>query len=197
MNIAFFDFDGTITNEDCFTKFIFYATPKHRLITGILLLSPVIFLHKLGLFPAAKIRPILAKFAFWHRSETLVFNIAKQFASEYLPSVLRTNAMARIEWHKARGDKVVVVSASLNPYLSYWCQTHGLDLICSELESKQAVLTGHYVHGDCGGENKVRFINRCFDLTQFDAIFAYGDTEEDHPMLELAHTKYYQWREVA
>ncbi|MDX2322173.1 MAG: HAD-IB family hydrolase [Moritella sp.] len=197
MNIAFFDFDGTITNEDCFTKFIFYATPKVRLVTGMILLSPVILLHKMDLFPAAKIRPMLAKFAFWQRSERQVFQLGEQFAREYLPSTLRTTAMTRIEWHKARGDKVVVVSASLNPYLCYWCQTHGLDLLCSELESKQAVLTGRYEQGDCGGENKVAFIKQCFDLTQFDTIFAYGDTAEDHPMLELADTKYYQWREVA
>ncbi|GIC75758.1 HAD family hydrolase [Moritella sp. F3] len=196
MNIAFFDFDGTITNEDCFTKFIFYATPKHRLIVGMILLSPIILLHKLGLYPAAKIRPLLAKFAFWKRCGSQLFHIAKQFECEYLPSVLRANAVARIEWHKTRGDKIVVVSASLNPYLSYWCQRHGLDLICSELESKQAVLTGNYVQGDCGGENKVRLINQRFDLTDFDTVYAYGDTNEDLPMLGLADIKFYQWCEI-
>ncbi|PKH08041.1 HAD-IB family phosphatase [Moritella sp. Urea-trap-13] len=197
MNIAFFDFDGTITHEDAFTKFIFYATPQHRLIAGMVLLSPVILLHKLGLYPAAKIRPLLAKFAFCNRSEPQIFELGARFAADYLPSVLRPTAMEKISWHKARGDKVVVVSASLNPYLSYWCKTHDLDLICSELESKSSLLTGNYVQGDCGGDNKVRFINQRFDLTLFDIIFAYGDTAEDHPMLELAHTKYYQWREVA
>jgi len=197
VNIAFFDFDGTITNEDAFTKFIFYATPKHRLIAGMVLLSPVILLHKLGLFPAAKIRPILAKFAFWNRSEKQVFDLAETFASEYLPSVTRENAMQRIDWHKAQGDKIVIVSASLNPYLSYWCKTHHLDLICSELESNNSVLTGNYVSGDCGGDNKVTLINQRFDLSQYYSIFAYGDTEEDRPMLGLAQTKYYQWREVA
>jgi len=197
VNIAFFDFDGTITNEDCFTQFIFYATPRTRLIIGMILLSPVILLHKLGLFPAAKIRPILAKFAFCNRSEKHIFNVAETFAAEYLPSVTRENAMQRIDWHKARGDKVVVVSASLNPYLSYWCKIHNVDLICSELESKDSRLTGNYVSGDCGGQNKVMLINQLYDLSLFDSIFAYGDTEEDQPMLELAQTKFYQWREVA
>lgn len=27
MNLALFDFDGTITSEDTYTKFIFYSTP--------------------------------------------------------------------------------------------------------------------------------------------------------------------------
>lgn len=197
MNIAFFDFDGTITNEDAFTKFIFYATPKYRLMLGMILLSPIILLHKVGLFPASKIRPILAKFAFWRRSEKQVFELGEIFAAEYLPSVLRPTAMKQIRWHKARGDKIVVVSASLNPYLSAWCNTHHLDLICSELEAKDSLLTGNYVSGDCGGENKVVFINNNIDLYGFSTIFAYGDTEEDLPMLGLAKIKYYQWREIA
>ena len=126
MNIALFDFDGTITNEDAFTKFIFYATPKYRLIAGMILLSPVIFLHKIGLFPAAKIRPLLAKFAFWNRSEKRVFELGEKFALESLPSVLRQTAMKQINWHKTRGDKIVVVSASLNPYLYFWCLQHNI-----------------------------------------------------------------------
>lgn len=31
MNIALFDFDGTITHTDTFTKFIFFATNKEML----------------------------------------------------------------------------------------------------------------------------------------------------------------------
>lgn len=197
MNIAFFDFDGTITNEDAFTQFIFYATPKYRLIAGMIFLSPIILLHKVGLFPAAKIRPILAKFAFWKRSEKQVFELGKKFAREYIPSVLRTEAMTRIQWHKTRGDKIVVVSASLNPYLKFWCQTHKLELICSELEAQDSVLTGNYVRGDCGGENKVTFIKDDIDLYGFKKVYAYGDTDEDLPMLALAEIKYYQWCEVA
>ncbi|WP_017220430.1 HAD-IB family hydrolase [Moritella dasanensis] len=197
MDIALFDFDGTITHEDAFTKFIFYATPKHRLIAGMVLLSPVILLHKLGVFPAARVRPLLAKFAFWHRSEQQVLELGSQFATDYLPSVLRPKAMEQINWHKSRGDKIVVVSASLNAYLYFWCKAHNLELICSELESNDSVLTGHYIQGDCGGENKVVFIHRRIDLTEFDVVFAYGDTEEDLPMLALAQTKYYQWREMA
>lgn len=37
MNLALFDFDGTITSEDTYTKFIFYSTPKVRMGIGLLL----------------------------------------------------------------------------------------------------------------------------------------------------------------
>ena len=59
MKIAFFDFDGTITHSDTYTRFIFYATPKIRLYIGLLLVSPILLLYKLNLLSAANIRPIL------------------------------------------------------------------------------------------------------------------------------------------
>ncbi|MEW6992571.1 HAD family hydrolase [Colwelliaceae bacterium 6441] len=196
MNIALFDFDGTITNEDTYTKFIFYSTSKVRLAIGLLLVFPVIFLYKMGLLSAARTRPILTKVAFWNRNKEKVMKVAKEYASLYLPSVIRDNAMERIIWHKNQGDMVFVVSASLDVYLSFWCEMHGLKLICSELESENNKYTGNYVSGDCCGENKVKFIKNNVDISKYSSVFAYGDTEEDLPMLEMAHIKYYQWSEV-
>ena len=54
MNLALFDFDGTITEQDTYTKFLFYVTPKRRLIMTLLLASPFIALYKLGLLKPLK-----------------------------------------------------------------------------------------------------------------------------------------------
>lgn len=197
MNIALFDFDGTVTNKDTYTKFIFYSTSKVRLALGLLLVFPVIFLYKVGFLSAARTRPILTKVAFWKRDKEKVLAVAKEYARSYLPSVIRDNAMAQILWHKKQGDDIVVVSASLDVYLSFWCAAHDLTLICSELESIDTKYTGNYVAGDCCGNNKVELINQTIDLCAYSTVFAYGDTEEDLAMLELADVKYYQWSEVA
>lgn len=34
------------------------------------------------------------------------------------------------------------------------------------------------------------------DIGEQHLIYAYGDTVEDREMLDLAHRKYYRWREV-
>lgn len=120
MNLALFDFDGTITNQDAYTEFLFFATPKPRLIIGGVIASPVILLYKLGLLRASKTRPFLSKVAFWQRSIHQVEVQAKRFVSDYLPKVMRANALEKIEWHKQRGDEIYVVSASLSPYLDIW-----------------------------------------------------------------------------
>ncbi|KKD60090.1 phosphoserine phosphatase [Grimontia sp. AD028] len=190
MNLALFDFDGTITTEDTFTAFLFYATPKRRLAIGFALVWPVILLYKLGLLPARKTRPVLAYVAFWRRCEEDVDLIAKRFAAEYLTTVLRPDAMKTLANHTASGDDVYLVSATLNIYLRHFCQQHGIKLLCSTMEVKNGRFTGRYVIGDCSCENKAVAVQKTVDLNGYSQVYAYGDTDEDLPMLALADVKY-------
>jgi len=90
----------------------------------------------------------------------------------------------------------VVVSASLDAYLIPWCRALTIDLICTELEISGGRLTGRYVQGDCYGPEKVRRIRECVTLAGYGTIYAYGDTEDDRPMLEMADRMYFRWQEV-
>ncbi|MBA5761142.1 HAD family hydrolase [Vibrio sp. 404] len=196
MNLALFDFDGTITNQDAYTEFLFFATPKPRLIIGGVIASPVILLYKLGLLRASKTRPILSKIAFWQRSIHQVEVQAKRFVNDYLPQVMRANALAKIEWHKQRGDEIYVVSASLSPYLDIWCQQQGIKVVCSRLSQRNQRYTGYYLNGDCSLDNKVRLLKEQLDIRQYSKIYAYGDTYEDLPMLDIADEKYFRWLKI-
>ncbi|MEQ1246948.1 hypothetical protein ABLT93_07065 [Acinetobacter soli] len=48
-NIAFFDFDGTITSTDSYTPFIFQTIPASRMKKGKFLLAPYILGYRLKL----------------------------------------------------------------------------------------------------------------------------------------------------
>ena len=48
MNLALFDFDGTITTGDTFTPFIRYAVRPTRMVVGGLILSPVLVGYRLS-----------------------------------------------------------------------------------------------------------------------------------------------------
>jgi HAD superfamily phosphoserine phosphatase-like hydrolase len=104
--------------------------------------------------------------------------------------------MDRIRWHQSRGDEVVVVSAALDVYLRPWCDTQGVQCVCTTLEVRNDFLTGRYRNGDCTGAEKARRIVRLFSPERYRTIYAYGDTAEDWEMLELAHRKYYCWADV-
>lgn len=196
-NLALFDFDGTITSEDSFVPFIVHAVDPFRMALGKVLLSPLVLAYKVGLFPATKLRGRIVAFGLRGRREDEVRRAGQDFSRAFLGTILRPEAMERIRWHKARGDTVVVVSASLDVYLSDWCQAQGLALICTELEARDGVLTGKYLGGDCSGLEKARRVRQKYDVPAFDTIFAYGDTPEDAEMLKLASKRYFQWREVS
>lgn len=195
MDLALFDFDGTITHSDTFAPFLRYAAGRARLAVGSALLSPMIAAYRLGYVPATRMRAAAAYLGFRGRSEEELEQLGRCYAST-LEAVVRPRARERIRWHHARGDTIVVVSASLHPYLRAWCESMGVELICTELESRRGILTGRYAGGDCTGGEKARRVRARYDLRQYRAVYAYGDTREDDQLLALASKRYFCWREV-
>jgi HAD superfamily hydrolase (TIGR01490 family) len=197
MNLALFDFDGTITFSDTFTPFLRFAIEPRRITVGRVVLAPLIVGYKLGLVSASSARERVSGFGFRGRREADVRQVGETYARDVLPGVVRPQALERINWHKAQGDRVVVVSASLDVYLTAWCRAMALELICTELETRDGTLTGRYHHGDCIGKEKPRRILEKYNLQDYPVIYAYGDTPEDRDMLRLAHKQYFQWQEIA
>jgi phosphatidylglycerophosphatase C len=195
MNIALFDFDGTVTFKDTFTPFIYFASSRTRIALGTVLLGPMILGYKLGLIAAPRMRAAIARVAFQGRRESEVKDLGGRYSAT-LSALVRPEALERIRWHQANGDVVVVVSASLGAYLSGWCEGHGVELVCTELESKDGVLSGRYAGGDCTGSEKARRVQERHDMTRYAIVYAYGDTKEDRELLSLATKPFFRWKEV-
>ena len=142
MNLALFDFDGTITECDTFTPFIKKALPKYRRRIGQLLLLPSILAYRAGVLSGSAIRQQVVYVGLKGLSASRLATLGNRHAAEFLPSVIRANAMEQITRHLQSGDRVVVVSASLDVYLKPWCDKMGVELICSGLDSHGDTLTG-------------------------------------------------------
>jgi phosphatidylglycerophosphatase C len=197
MNLALFDFDGTITSNDTWTPFMRFAVPWPRMLAGLVLLAPVIVAYRLALLSASKGRQIAMRVGFQGTEAAAVRRSGAEYAKKVLPATVRQAALERIEWHRVQRDDVVVVSGSLDVYLGPWCEQFGLDYICTTLEERRGRLTGRCVDGDCSGAEKVRRILQRYDLGRYPLVYAYGDSGEDREMIELAHKKYYRWKEIA
>lgn len=197
MNLALFDFDGTITTSDTFSPFVRSAVEPGRMLAGYVLLGPLAVGYRLGVVPASRARPVVARFGFRGLSAAAMRDRGRRYAADVLPRTMRRRALERVAWHQEQGDDVVVVSASLDVYLRPWCESRGLKCICTELEERNGTLTGRYRHGDCSGAEKVRQIRERYALDRYSLVYAYGDTNEDREMLALAHRKYYRWKEIA
>ncbi|NUF13451.1 HAD-IB family hydrolase [Acinetobacter oleivorans] len=196
MNLALFDFDGTITHNDTFSLFLKFSLDSKTQLIGGIRLAPYIAGYKLGWVTDKTIRTKLCQVGYVGYDANSLKDMGQEFAKKVLPTCVRENALERIFWHKQQGDQIVVVSASLGVYLESWCHSLGLDVICNQLETHNGILTGHFIDGDCGYLEKVNRIKNKYDLSQYPTIYAYGDTPNDYAMLELAHKKYYRWQEV-
>lgn len=119
-NLALFDFDGTITSNDNFTPFIYFAVQPKRLAVGKIVLSPLLLAYKLGLLSASKMRQCVAGFGFRGRTAVDIQQLGLNYSREEVPKFIRPQALERIKWHKTQGDLIVVVSASLDVYLLDW-----------------------------------------------------------------------------
>ena len=196
-DLALFDFDGTITKTETFTPFIRFTVPRVRFKLVAAFLSPVIAAYRLDLLTALTVRKIVINFCFYRMREADLLRLGREYSTDFLPKFLRPLALERIAWHKDRGDTVVVVSASLSAYLSDWCRSLNIGLICSELETSNGFLTGRYKGGDCAGEGKSNRIRERYNMGSFSKVYAYGDTYEDYHMLELAHYRFFRWQELS
>ena len=196
VNLALFDFDGTITRGDSWTPFMRLATRPARKVVGYTVLLPVAVGYYAKLVTGRTTRPMFAHVAFRGVEAGYVHDIGCRYASEVLPRTVRPRALEQIAWHKKNGDTVVVVSGSLAVYVQPWCQSAGIDCIATELEERRGLLTGRYLGGECTGAEKAVRIRRRYDLGQYREIYAYGDTAEDREMLALANHRYYRWKEA-
>lgn len=197
MNLAIFDFDGTITSNDTWTPFMRFAARPERMRFRRLLLAPVAVAYRTRLLSASQGRQAVVRVAFEGEDPDRVRQLGAEYAATVLPKTVRPHALEAIERHRSKGDDVVVVSASLASYLEPWCAAQGLPVICTVLEELAGRLTGRYLGGDCAGAEKPRRIKRRYDLASYSTIYAYGDSLEDREMLDLAHRKFYRWQEIA
>jgi HAD superfamily hydrolase (TIGR01490 family) len=197
VNLALFDFDGTITFGDTWTPFMRMAVRPSRRLAARVLLAPPYIAYRLGVVDVGRVREMAARIGFSGAAASGIRDVGRRYASETLPRLIRPEAAERLEWHRARGDEIVVVSASLDVYLGPWCTERGLSYICTTLEERDGRLTGRCLGGDCSAKEKVHRIRARYRLTDYDSIYAYGDTADDQPMLSIADKKYYRWWEIA
>ena len=196
MNLALFDFDHTITTVDTYGRFLRHIARPEQLTQARWQVGPMLAGYRLGMVSAQRLRARVTRFAFQGGNEENIRDAGSRFARAMLPTWLRPEMEQRIVWHQSQGDTVVVVSGSLDVYLQPWCAERGLAVICNALEAQSGQLTGRYLDGDCGAD-KVRRIRARYDLTRYQAIYAYGDSREDRGMLALAQQRWYRGRQIA
>lgn len=196
MNIAFFDFDCTITNTDSLFRFIRYSKGSFRFYIGLLMLGPVFLFFKLKLIKNWRAKEMVLTWFFKGMPESKLLAQGREFADQVIPQIIRPEALDAFDFHRRSGDKIVVVTASLTFWIKPWCDALGFSLIGTEPEFRNGIFTGRFAGKNCHGKEKVARIKTVYDLTAFGKIYAYGDSSADREMLNLADVKFLKWAKI-
>ncbi len=192
MALALFDFDGTITTDDSLIKFIHFAVGDIRLISGMIALSPMLIAYKLKFIPNYKAKQMMLSYFFKGMDEEKFLLLTKTYSLNHINSIVRSQAMEKIAWHKNQGHIVVIVSASMECWIKPWCEENDLELIATKMEIKDHSVTGRFATKNCYGIEKVNRVKEVYSLNDYDCIYAYGDSHGDKELLALADESFYK-----
>ncbi len=185
--VAAFDVDGTLTTRDCVTPFL-YRTVRVRAAIA-LLRRPVVVARAIVRRDRDSLKATVCK-AFAGMDAKAVEARGVTFAEEIEKRWLRPDTFARLRQHRELGHAVVLVSASLDPYLVPFGSSIGAaGVVCTELErDPHGVLTGKLAGPNCRGPEKVRRLEKWLAVSGLaDAVvWAYGDSAGDDALLARA-----------
>jgi phosphatidylglycerophosphatase C len=192
--VAAFDFDGTLTRGGSVWPFLVALRGWRRVVQAALALTPQLVAAAL----LGGARADDAKEALFRR--TLAGLPADEgakrgadFARAHYRRHARADVRERMEWHRARGHRLVIVSASLDCYLEAVGEELDVDAVVATRLAVGAdgLLTGGYEGRNCRGEEKLARVRQWMaDTTEAGAIggvlWAYGNSDGDKRLLGAA-----------
>jgi len=185
-----FDFDGTLTTVDSFTSFLRWRIGASAYyLDGLRLLPAAIgyaFSRNRGRIKSAAIRAYLKGLP-----REMLEREAAEFAAVMAPLILRPDALKVWRRHRSEGARMVIVTASPESVVAPFARGLGADLlIASQMGFDASDRVGGGLAGaNCRGPEKARRLREIFgDDVRLSA--AYGDSDGDREMLDMAEQKF-------
>jgi len=182
--VAAFDFDGTITRKDTLGPYLEQLVGRRRFLAALVATVPWL------------VRAAFSRDARDVAKERLLSRCvrgvpeeeAARVAASYAPTIaLRDDVVAMLRGHVDAGSVVVLVSASPSLYVREAATLLGAtDVVATDLEARDGVLTGRYATPNCRAEEKGRRLQAWLSTRGDVELYAYGNSVDDEPMLALA-----------
>lgn len=185
--IAFFDFDGTITKKDTLLEFLKFQFGFLSVLFFIVRCLPQIISFTVGIINNHRFKEVVLTY---YVGETSVENFqeyCRLFNQKRMNNLIRPAALEEIKTLQERDVKVVIVSASPENWIVLWASQYNIEVIATKLENKNNKLTGKIDGLNCSGFEKVRRVKEAYNLAEFKKIHCYGNSKHDLEMLSIAH----------
>lgn len=184
--IVIFDLDRTITRQPTWTRFLIFVN-RGRATFWLLLLRILAqaVAYKLGLADRDSVKSVSLR-ALSHCSHEEAGKFADRFTLEEVRRGLRPGAVKAIEWHRLRGDRLVMATASVDLVAERMGAALGFDEVIStrlDWSDPDGRPVPRLAGLNCYGAEKLEeFARRGISR----AGFAYSDHISDLDMLRMA-----------
>jgi phosphatidylglycerophosphatase C len=190
--LAVFDLDGTITRHDTLGAYLWGYLWRHpwrvlRVIPGLYALPRFLIDRDRGALKGAAIQAILGGLA-----RDRIDQWTAQFVPELIARGLFAESLAAIALHRARGERLLLMSASTDLYVPQIGQALGFDeVICTRVRWRaDGRLDGRLASTNCRGEEKHRCLSAVIARDAPARVYAYGNAASDLAHMALAQEAY-------
>ncbi len=192
--VAVFDFDGTLTTRgDTLLPFLQRVVGRRRLWSALVALTPVLAGYALGRIPNWRAKEALLVRCLEGYSAAELARLGEQFAQEELCRWLNPAAVERLRFHQRRGDRTVLISASLEVYLQPWGRLMGFDAVLgTRLALVADQVSGRIAGRNCYGPEKVERLRQWLGNPFSYELYAYGDSRGDRELLACVDYPFYR-----
>ena len=179
--IAIFDLDGTITRRDTFLPFLAGYLRRHPArALGLWRLPFSLARYAVGLSDRGRLKASLVRQVMRDAERDSVDAWAREFCRTQLPQLLNPGALAAIDRHRAAGDRLVLLSASLDLYVPLVAATLGFDeTLCTGLSWRGDRLEGRLTTENRRGAEKRRCVESLRERFPGSPFAAYGNAKSD------------------
>lgn len=192
-DVAAFDFDGTLTTGGSVFDFLEAVAGRKAVLRASAELAPKMAHAALaGGTVADETKEQLFTRVLAGIDADYFHQVGAEFAASHMAGHMRPEVRRRLDWHRGRGDRIAIVSASPHAYIGVAANRLAADTAIATLLEVDAGgrLTGRYEGGNCRGEEKIRRLRLWMSESGLDGarLWAYGNSRGDLRMLRAADT---------
>ncbi|MFI4869960.1 MAG: HAD-IB family hydrolase [Steroidobacterales bacterium] len=190
--LAVFDLDGTITRRDTLAPFLWgFLWRRPWRLPRLLLVLPAAARFLIDRDRGA-IKGAVIHAALGGARRASIERWAERFVAGLLQRALYAEALGAIATHRARGDRLLLMSASTDLYVPRIARALGFDeTICSEVRWRaDGRLDGRLATANCRGEEKRRCLAAVIARDAPGRVCAYGDSRADLIHMQLVQEAY-------
>jgi len=191
--IALFDLDGTLTRRDTLMPYLlgFGVRAPMRLLRLLVCLPGALFHYAFHGRDRGDLKETLITAALAGSTRAQIAGWNEKFVPRLLRAGMHSQALKQVAAHRARGDYLVLMSASPDLYIPAIARALGFnETICTAVRWDGMILNGELLTPNRRGEEKLQCVlalrRRHIDVP----ITAYGNSASDLPHLGACEHPY-------